>query len=111
MQELVLAVAEPIRFIEMQMVFAMTFENHERLVVQDEIWAFIESREHLKRVTQFDRQATRLDIAGRSPLAQLCQPQHLQGQRVADSRDSSDRAAGQVTMHDLRIDSDHQRQA
>src|SRR5450830_79789 len=58
-----LGLAEAIGFVEVQGVAALTVEHHQVLVIQHQIVAFVEGREHRQRGFQLQCLATRLGIA------------------------------------------------
>ena len=63
MQELTLAEAELIGRVEVVFVGRVAFENHELLVVQDQVRAFVERRKDMQRVVEFFGKGSCCDVA------------------------------------------------
>ena len=110
MQKLSLAGTKSVSLAYLVLVFGMPFEDHELLVVENQVRPFIKCREHSQRIVEFLGEASRQHIAACGLLAEFNQSQHRLWQCVADAGNRAYRSATDKPMKDLRVDANHQRQ-
>ena len=91
--------------------FRVALQNHEFLVVQNQIRPLVELRQHRQGIVQFLGQTPCLGIAVRRFFAKFNQTQHLDGQRIAHAGDRPGGSTSDVTVEHLRIHPHHQCQA
>lgn len=89
-------------------VFGVAFEDHEFLVVEDEVRSFVEGGEDVKGIVEFFAETGRDGIASGSRGAKFDKAEDLLRQGIADPGDGSDRTAVDKAVKDLRVDADHE---
>ena len=107
-QELLLGRSELIVEIYLVLVGGMPFENHEFLVVENEVGAFVEGREDGKGFREFEGPTAVLLVSSRGGFAEFNEAKDLLWQGVADAGDRSGRSAVDKAVIDLGIDSRHE---
>src|SRR6185312_9132464 len=92
----------------LQLVFRVPLEDHEILVVEDEIDSLVEGGKDVECLVQLLGLTARASIAARRLLAQRDEMQHLLRQHIANARYGADGAAVDVAVEHLGVDADQQ---
>mgnify|MGYP006863237703 CR=1 FL=1 len=106
-KELLLAWAQLIVGIDLVLVSRVAFEDHEFLVVEDEVGAFVETREHLDRFFEFFGVALGAGITFCCALAKLDVAEGFDGKSISHSGYRTSGFAVDEAVVDLGVDANH----